>query len=70
MNKIKIAYYVLLLISAVEFGRGLQLIFSPLFWDPLYPYARLTFMFQVFISIILFVIARIIKPIIKEDKID
>jgi len=70
MNKIKIAYYVLLLISAVEFGRGLQLIYNPLFWDPVYPFARLTFTFQIFISIILFVIARIIKPIINEEKID
>jgi hypothetical protein len=64
MNKIKFAYYILLLISAVEMGRGLQLIYNPLFWDPLYPYARLTSLLQIFISALLFIVARLLKPVV------
>jgi|NGEPerStandDraft_6_1074524.scaffolds.fasta_scaffold71411_1 hypothetical protein len=64
MNKIKIAYYILLLISAFELGRGLQLIYNPLFWDSLYPYARLTSLLQIIISALLFIVARILKPVV------
>jgi hypothetical protein len=64
MNRIKIAYYILLFISAVEFGRGVQLMFNPLFWDPLYSYTRLTSMLQIIISALIFIVARLLKPII------
>jgi hypothetical protein len=67
MNRIKIAYYILLFISAVELGRGVQLMFNPLFWDPLYSYARLTSMFQILISALLFFVTRLLKPIMKSS---
>lgn len=70
MNKIKFAYYILLFISAVELGRGLQWIYNPLFWDPLYSYIRLTSLLQIIISALLFIVARILKPKVKEEKID
>jgi hypothetical protein len=67
MNRIKIAYYILLFISAVELGRGVQLMFNPLFWDPLYSYARLTSMFQILISALLFLVTRLLKAIMKSS---
>jgi hypothetical protein len=69
MNRIKIAYYILLFISAVELGRGLQLLYNPLFWDPLYPYARLNSLLQIFISAILYIVTRLLKPVINGKSI-
>jgi hypothetical protein len=62
MNKTKIAYYILILIGAVELGRGLQLIINPLFWSIFYPYTRLTLLLQVIISALLFFAAIVLKP--------
>jgi hypothetical protein len=67
MNRIKIAYYILLFISAVELGRGVQLMFNPLFWDPLYSYARLTSLLQFIISALLFLVTRLLKPTVKSS---
>ncbi|MDR3666742.1 MAG: hypothetical protein P4L35_07865 [Ignavibacteriaceae bacterium] len=70
MNRIKIAYYILLFISALEFGRGLQLMFNPLFWDPLYSLARFNSMLQIIISALIFLVTRLLKPIMEEKKTD
>jgi hypothetical protein len=66
MNRIKIAYYILLFIGAVELGRGVQLMFNPLFWDPLFSSIRLTSMLQIIISALLFIVARLLKPMLNE----
>jgi hypothetical protein len=70
MNRIKIAYYILLFISAVELGRGVQFMFNPLFWDPLFSSVRLTSMLQIIISALLFLVARLLKPKVDEENID
>lgn len=62
MNRIKIAYYILLFIAAVEFGRGLQLMVNPLFWDPLFSYTRFNSMLQIIISALIFIVSRLLKP--------
>jgi hypothetical protein len=69
MNKNKFAYYILLFVSAVELGRGVQLIFNPLFWDPLYSNVRLTSGVQIIISLLLFIVGRLLKPQVKDRSI-
>jgi hypothetical protein len=69
MNRIKVAYYILLFISAVELGRGVQLMFNPLFWDPLYSNTRLNFLLQMIISALLFLVTRLLKPSLTDKSI-
>ncbi|MDR3610516.1 MAG: hypothetical protein P4L27_08145 [Ignavibacteriaceae bacterium] len=66
MGKSKIAYYILILISAVELGKGIQLVFTSSFWSLFSSYARLNVLLQVIISFLIFFAARILKP--KEDE--
>jgi uncharacterized integral membrane protein len=65
MKKNKIVYFILLLIGAVETGRGIQMIFTGQFWDFMYPYARLSVLLQFLIGGVLLFIAHILKP--KEE---
>jgi len=65
MKKNKSIYLILLLIGAIELGRGIQMIFTVQFWDFSYPFARLTVLLQFIIGGVLLFIARTLKP--KED---
>ena len=69
MNKIKFAYYVLLFISAVEFGRGLQMIITPILSGVLNPHTQLTSLLQIIIAALLYFVARILKPREKEKSL-
>jgi hypothetical protein len=62
MNKIKFAYYMLLFLSAVEFGRGLQMIITPILSGGLNPHIQLTSLLQIIIAALLYFVARILKP--------
>jgi len=66
MKKNSTIYFILLLIGAIELGRGIQMIFTGQFWNLNYPYARLSVLLQFLIGGCLVFIARILKP--KEDK--
>jgi hypothetical protein len=62
MKKDKAVYLILLLIGAIELGRGIQMIFTSQFWNFNYPFARLTVLMQFLIGGGLVFIARMIKP--------
>ena len=66
MNKIKIAYYILLFVSALEMGRGVQMILSPLFNGLSNPWLQLYALFQVIISALLYFASTVLKPMLKE----
>jgi uncharacterized integral membrane protein len=65
MKKNIAIYYILLLIGAIEAGRGIQMIFTEQFWDFMYPYARLSVLLQFVIGGVLLFIAHVLKP--KEE---
>jgi len=69
MNKIKLAYYILLFISAVELGRGIQMIITPLLNGMLNPHTQLSSLFQIIIAALLYFVARILKQLENEKSI-
>ena len=66
MKKNKTVYFVLLLIGAIELGRGIQMIFTSQFWNINYPFSRMEVLLQFIIGGGLVFIARLVKP--REDK--
>lgn len=68
MKKNKTIYFILLLIGAIEIGRGLQMIFTGQFWNFNYPFARMSVLLQFLIGGALLFIARILKPEENEEK--
>jgi hypothetical protein len=62
MKKNKTIYFILLLIGAIEIGRGIQMIFTGQFWNLNYPYARLSVLLQFIIGGVVLFIAHILKP--------
>jgi hypothetical protein len=66
MTKDKIAYYILILISAIELGKGIQLVFTASFWSLFISFTRINVLLQLIISMLIFFAARILKP--KEDE--
>jgi hypothetical protein len=70
MSKRKIAYYILLFISALELGKGIQLVFTSSFWSLYNPFTRLNVLMQIIISMLIYFAARILKPKADEEKVD